>query len=61
MSVKCPLAVRVATTEPTTLAPTLRMAVSPNRMSGPVGVKLASDSLTHGGSTRMPIRRHSAR
>ena len=60
-SANAPLALRVATIDPTTLAPTLRIAVRPKRMSVPVGVKSASDSLTHGGSTLMPMRRHSAR
>ncbi len=33
----------------------------PNLMSVPTGVKIVSDSLTSGGSTLMPIRRHSLR
>ena len=45
----------------TTLWPTLRIAVRPNRMSLPTGVKLAEDSLTSGGSTWIFIRRHSLR
>jgi hypothetical protein len=45
----------------TTLLPTLRIAVSPKRMSLPTGVKLAEDSLTSGGSTWIFIRRHSLR
>jgi hypothetical protein len=60
-SVNAPLALRVATMDATTFAPTLRIAHSPKRMSDPIGVKSASDSFTQGGSTRIPIRRHSAR
>jgi hypothetical protein len=53
--------VRAATIASTTFAPTLRMAVRPNRMSVPTGVKFAADSFTSGGSTLMPSRRHSLR
>ena len=56
-----PISVRAATTPSTTFRPTLRTAVSPNRMSVPTAVKFASDSFTSGGSTAIPIRRHSAR
>ena len=56
-----PLARRVPISDSTTFAPTLRTADSPNRMSVPRGVKSESESLTSGGSTLMPIRRHSAR
>ncbi len=60
-SANAPLALRVATIEATTLAPTLRTAVSPNRMSVPTVVKLASEELTSGGRTLIPIFRHSFR
>ncbi len=60
-STNSPFAARVATIDDTTFAPTLRTAVMPKRMSLSTGVKLASLELTHGGSTRMPMRRHSAR
>ena len=60
-SANSPLALREATTEVTTLTPTLRTAVRPNRMAWPVGVKSASEELTSGGRTLIPIRRHSAR
>ncbi len=57
-----PLALRVRIIDSTTGPPTLRIAVSPNRtVSLPCGVKSASDSLTSGGSTWMPILRHSLR
>jgi hypothetical protein len=55
------LASRVRTIEATTLVPTLRIADRPKRMSVPRGVKSLSESLTSGGSTLMPMRRHSAR
>ena len=45
----------------TTLAPTLRTAARPNRMSSPTEANRAPEALTSGGSTLMPIRRHSAR
>ena len=60
-SANAPLALRVRTSESTTLAPTLRMAPSPKRISVPRGVKSRSESLTSGGSTLRPIRRHSCR
>ena len=56
-----PFSSRAATIASTTLAPTLRIAVSPKRMSSPTGVKFAADSLTSGGSTLIAIRRHSLR
>ena len=56
-----PLAVRVRMIESTTLAPTLRIAESPKRMSVPTGAKSDCDSLTSGGRTLMPMRRHSLR
>ena len=59
--VKRPLALRVAMIEETTFSPTLRIAPRPKRMSVPTGVNWCSESLTSGGSTLMPIRRHSAR
>ena len=52
---------RASTMRSTTLWPTLRTAVRPKRMSVPTGVKFSADSLTSGGSTWMPIRRHSLR
>ena len=60
-SANSPFSARVATTDATTFAPTLRIAVSPNLMSLPTGVKFASEEFTHGGSTLMPMCRHSAR
>ncbi len=60
-SVKRPFSSRAATMPETTLEPTLRMAVSPNRMSLPTGVNVDWDSLTSGGSTWIFIRRHSLR
>ena len=61
-SVNAPLSLRAATIESTTLAPTLRTAARPNRMSLPTGGEVGSeDSFTSGGSTLMPIRRHSFR
>lgn len=45
----------------TTLAPTLRTAPMPKRMSRPTGVKVRWDSFTSGGSTVMPMWRHSLR
>ena len=46
-----PCCSRAATMPSTTLCPTLRTAVRPNRMSVPIAVKLAADSFTSGGST----------
>ena len=60
-SVNRPCSRRAATTASTTLMPTLRIADSPNRMSSPTGVNVASDSLTSGGSTWIFMRRHSLR
>ena len=45
--------------EATTFSPTLRIAVKPNRISAPRGVYSESDSFTSGGSTLIPMRRHS--
>src|SRR6266704_65622 len=59
--VKPPLDLRAAMIASTTLPPTLRIAARPNRMSCPTGANVATDSLTSGGSTLMPIRRHSLR
>ena len=56
-----PFSSRLRTTASTTLVPTLRIAAIPNRMSVPTAAKLATDSLTSGGRTLMPIRRHSLR
>ncbi len=56
-----PLSRRADTMPSTTLAPTLRTAVRPKRMSVPTGVKLASEELTSGGRTWIFIRRHSLR
>ena len=41
-------------------SPMFFMATSPKRMFPPTTVNLASDSFTSGGSTFMPISRHSA-
>ncbi len=49
-----PFSVRVPISEATTLAPTLRTAPSPKRMSLPTEAKFCTDSLTSGGSTVMP-------
>ncbi len=59
--VNVPLDRRAASIASTTLMPTLRTAARPNLMSSPTGVKLAEEAFTSGGSTRMPIRRHSFR
>ena len=59
--VNASLAVRAATIASTTLVPTFRTAARPNRMSPPTGVKVAAEALTSGGSTVIPIRRHSFR
>src|SRR5579875_54985 len=59
--VKAPLDLRVATMASTTLLPTLRTAARPNLMCSPTGVKLAADAFTSGGSTLIPVRRHSFR
>ncbi len=59
--VNAPLDVRAATIDSTTAVPTLRTAAMPNLMSSPTGVNIAVDALTSGGSTLMPIRRHSLR
>ncbi|WP_158591109.1 hypothetical protein [Kocuria tytonis] len=56
-----PCSLRASTMAWTTLAPTLRTAPMPKRMSVPTGVKFSSDSLTSGGSTVMPMWRHSVR
>ena len=56
-----PLDLRAATIDSTTLSPTLRMAAMPNLMSVPTGVKFAVEAFTSGGSTLIPIRRHSFR
>lgn len=58
---KAPFSVRALTMSSTTLNPTLRMAPMPNRMSSPTAAKKPIDSLTSGGITLMPIRRHSFR
>ncbi len=60
-SVNRPSASRAVTIRSTTFSPTLRTADSPKRMSVPTGVKSEADSLTSGGRTWMPIRRHSLR
>jgi hypothetical protein len=52
---------RAAMIEDTTLAPTLRTAPRPKRISVPTEAKFSSDSLTSGGSTVMPRRRQSER
>jgi hypothetical protein len=43
----------------TTFVPVLRIAARPNLMSRPTAANVATDSLTSGGSTLMPVRRHS--
>ena len=60
-SLNAPFSSRARTIASTTLCPTLRIEASPKRMSVPTAVKSADDSFTSGGSTLMPIRRHSAR
>src|SRR5258708_15706361 len=59
--VNAPLAVRVATIDSTTAAPTLRTAAMPNLTSVPTGVKYAVEVFTSGGRTLIPILRHSLR
>ena len=56
-----PLSRRVLMIDSTTFAPTLRTAPSPKRMSPSTARNHRSESLTSGGSTLMPMRRHSAR
>ena len=56
-----PLLAREDFTDATTPSPTLRIAASPKRISFPRGVYSASDSLTSGGNTLIPMRRHSER
>ncbi len=58
---KAPFSVRAFTMSSTTLKPTLRIAPMPKRMSSPTAAKKPIDSLTSGGMTLMPIRRHSLR
>ncbi len=58
---KRPLPSRASLTPSTTFAPTLRTAPMPKRMSSPTAAKYRFDSLTSGGSTLMPMRRHSLR
>ena len=58
---KAPFSSRVRMIASTTGRPTLRIAASPKRMSVPTAAKLAIDSLTSGGSTLMPMCRHSLR
>ena len=60
-SVNLPFSVRARAISATMPSPTPRTADSPKRMSSPTGVKSDSDSLTSGGSTEMPMRRHSLR
>ena len=59
--VNAPLDLRAAMMASTTLMPTLRIAARPNLTSCPTAANVATDSLTSGGSTLMPIRRHSLR
>jgi hypothetical protein len=59
--VNAPFSSRVRTIASTTFAPTLRTAVRPKRMSAPTAVKFAADEFTSGGSTVMPMWRHSPR
>lgn len=58
---KSPFSVRAAMIDSTTLRPTLRIASSPKRMSEPTAAKLPTEVLTSGGSTLMPMCRHSLR
>ena len=60
-SVNAPFSLRAAQIASTTLTPTLRIPPRPKRMSAPTGAKLRTESLTSGGRTVIPIRRHSAR
>ena len=59
--VNAPSVLRVATMASTTAVPTFRTAASPNRMSPPTGVNVAAEAFTSGGSTVIPMRRHSFR
>jgi len=52
---------RLVTIEATTPVPTLRTADSPNRMSVPTGAKSRTEVFTSGGSTLIPMDRHSAK
>ncbi len=58
---KAPFSSRALMIAWTTGRPTLRIAARPKRMSVPTAAKLAIDSLTSGGSTLMPMCRHSLR
>ena len=59
--VKRPFSSRAAMIASTTLWPTLRIACIPNRMSVPTAANWPMESLTSGGSTLMPMWRHSPR
>ena len=56
-----PLDSRDALMDATTPSPTFLIAARPKRISFPRGVYSPFDSLTSGGKTLMPIRRHSLR
>lgn len=56
-----PFSRRVLMIESATFAPTLRTAPSPNRIASPTAENRSPDSLTSGGSTLIPSRRHSER
>ena len=58
---KCPFSSRAAIMPSTTFAPTLRIAPMPKRISFPTGAKVRVDSFTSGGSTVIPMARHSLR
>ena len=58
---KAPFVVRDAFIDATTPSPTFLIAANPKRISIPRGVYSASDSLTSGGRTLIPIRLHSER
>ncbi len=54
-----PFSLRAFTIDSIALCPTFLTAASPKRMASPCGVKYASLTLMSGGSTAMPISRHS--
>ena len=54
-----PSFLRAATIDSIAFPPTFFTAASPNRIAAPCGVKFASLTLISGGSTAIPISRHS--
>ena len=59
IDLNAPISLRAATIDSIALCPTFFTAASPKRIASPCGVKYASLTFTSGGSTAMPISRHS--